>query len=118
MQLKPSPIAIDVISAIIVRRQSAHEMSLSNATKKALAISLKATRRFCRQTQQEHCEGVVSIMLILIPRLQLLSQEHQLPQRKRNKRKKETLYRGKLRQIGQIHAPDLPRQMWGQQQNI
>jgi hypothetical protein len=25
---------------------------------------------------------------------------------------------GNLRQIGQIHAPDLPQQTWDQQQNI
>jgi hypothetical protein len=45
-----------------------------------------------------------------------LSQEHQLPQRKRDKQKKEALYKEKLRQIKQFHAPDLPQQMW--EQNI
>jgi hypothetical protein len=52
-QLKPSPIAIDVINAIIVRRQSTHETSLSNTTRKAVVISLKATRRPHQQMQQE-----------------------------------------------------------------
>jgi hypothetical protein len=41
-----------------------------------------------------------------------------LPRRKLNKCKKETPYAGNLRKIGQIHAPDLPRQTWDQQQNI
>jgi hypothetical protein len=62
----PSPIAMDGINDIIVRRQGAHGMSLSNATREAMAISLKATRSPCQQTQQEHCEGVVSLTMILI----------------------------------------------------
>ncbi len=118
MRLKPSLIALDAISAIIVRRQNNHKTSLSNTTRKAVAISLKATRRPCQQTQQEHCEGVVSITMILIPRWQLLSQEHQSPWHKRDGCKKEALYAGNLRQIGQIHAPDLPQQTWDQQHNI
>jgi hypothetical protein len=48
-------------------------------------------------------------MTILIPQQQLSSQERQLPQRKLDKCKKDTLYMGNLRQIGQIQAPDLPR---------
>jgi hypothetical protein len=47
---------MDVINAIIVMRQSAHEMSPSYAMRKAMAISLEATRQPCRQTQQRHCE--------------------------------------------------------------
>jgi hypothetical protein len=109
---------MDAINAIITRRQSAYEMSLSNAIRKAVAISLKATRRPCPQMQQEYCESAMSIMTILIPRQQLLSQEHQLPQSKRNKCKKETLNAGNLRQIGQIQAPDHQQRMWDQQQNI
>ncbi len=101
-----------------MRRQSAHKTSLSNKTRKAGAIGLKATRRPCQQMQQECQEGLVSIMTILIPRRQLSSQERQLQQPKRNGRKKETLYAGNLRQIRQIHAPDLPRQTWDKQQNI
>jgi hypothetical protein len=81
-----------------------------DATRKAVAISLKATRRPCQQTWQEHCEGIVNITTILIPQWQLLLQEHQSPQCKRNKRKKEALYTENLTQIGQIHAPDLLRQ--------
>ncbi len=60
----------------------------------------------------------MSITTILIPRQQLLSQEHQSLQRKLDKRKKETLYPGNLRQIRRNHAPDLLRQTWDQQQNI
>ncbi len=41
-QLKPSLIAMDAINAFIVRCQSAHKTSPSNATRKAMAISLKA----------------------------------------------------------------------------
>ncbi len=98
---------MDAINAIIVRHQSAHKINLSNATRKAMAISLKATRRPCWQTQQERCEGGVIITTILISRQQLSSQEHQLPQCKCNKRKTEALYTRKLRQIRKIHAPDL-----------
>ncbi len=61
MQLKPSPIAMDAINAIIVSCQSAHMMSLSNATRKAVAINLEATRRPCQQMQQGHCEGIVRV---------------------------------------------------------
>ncbi len=116
-QLKPSPIAIDAINAIIMRRRSTHKTSLSNATRKAMAISLKATRRPCQQTRQERCESVVSITAILIPQQQFLSQEHQLLQRKCDRCKKKILNARNLRQIGRIHAPDLPWQMWDQQQN-
>ncbi len=98
-----------MINAIIVRRQRAHETSLSNATRKAMVISLKATRRpSCLETQQERSEGIVSITMILILRQQLLSWKRQSPQCKRNGRKKKTLNAGNLRQIGKIHAPDLP----------
>ncbi len=117
MQLKPSLIVIDAINAIIMRRQSAHKTSLSNTTRKAVAISLKGTRRPCQWTQQERHEVVVSITTILIPWQQLLSQERQLPQHKGNGHKKETLYAGNLRQIGQIHSPDLLQWTWDQQQN-
>jgi hypothetical protein len=91
MQLKPTLTMMDVINAIMVRRQSAHEMSLSTAMRKAVVISLKATRQPRQQMQQEHCESLVSIMIIPIPRQQLSSQEHQLLQRKLNERKKKTL---------------------------
>jgi hypothetical protein len=116
MQWKPSLIAMDAINAIIVKPQSAHKTSLSNMMRKAVAISLKATRRPCQQTQKHH-EGVVSITTILIPQQQLSSQERQLLQCKHNRHKKETLYAGNLRQIGLIHAPDLLWQTWDQQQN-
>ncbi len=49
---------MDVIDAIIVRCRSPHKMSLSNATRKAVVISLKATRWAHRQTQQGCSEGV------------------------------------------------------------
>jgi hypothetical protein len=59
-------------------------------------------------------------MTILLPRRQLSSQERQTPQHKRDERntKKTTLYASNSRQIGQNHAPDIPRQTWFQQQNI
>jgi hypothetical protein len=114
----PSLIAIDAINTIIVRRQSAHETSFSTTTRKAMAISLKATRRPCQQMQQERRDSIVSITTILIPRRQLLSQEHQSLQCKHDGRKRETLYTGNLRQIGQIHSPDLPRRTWDQKQII
>ncbi len=66
-------------SSIIVRRRSTHKTCLSNAMRKAMRISLKATRWLCQQMQQEYCEGVGSITTILIPWWQLLSQEHLLP---------------------------------------
>ncbi len=65
---------MDAINAIIVRCPSAHETTLY-------------TRQPCQQTWQERCESVVSIMTILILRRQLLSQERQTPQHKRNKHK-------------------------------
>ncbi len=83
----PSPIAMDAINAIIVRCQSAHERSPSNAMRKAVVISLKATRRPCWRTWQGHCEGIVSITMILIPRQQILPQGCQLPQHVHHKRK-------------------------------
>jgi hypothetical protein len=52
MQLKPSPIAMDAINTIIMRRQSAHKTSLLNATRKAIAISLKAAGN-------KHDKGIV-----------------------------------------------------------
>jgi hypothetical protein len=106
---------MDVINTIIVRCQIAHETSLSNTMRKAVAINLKATRQPCQQTQQERLEGAMSITTILIPQRRLSSQEHQSPQRKRNRCKMETLYKGNLRQIGQSHAPDLLQQTWDQQ---
>ena len=73
-RLKPSPIAMDAINAIIVRRPSAHETTLY-------------TRQPRRRTRQERRESVVSIMTILIPRRQLSSQERQTPRHKRDERK-------------------------------
>ncbi len=49
---------MDVINAIIVRCRSPHKMSLSNATRKAVMISLKATRWPHWQMQQGCSEGV------------------------------------------------------------
>ncbi len=117
-QWKSSPIAMNGINAIIVRRWSAHEMSLSTVTRKAMAISLKTTRWPCQQMQQEHCERVVGIPTILIPQRQLLSRERQSPQRKHNGCKKDILYARNLRQVRQIHAPDLPQRTWNQQKSI
>jgi hypothetical protein len=76
---------MDTINAIIVRRQSTHEMSPSNATRKTVAISIKATRRPWQRMQQGHCESNVSITMILIPLQWLLPQGHQSPQCVRNK---------------------------------
>ncbi len=78
---------MDAINAFIVRRQSAHKMSPSNAIRKAMAINLKATRRPCWQTRQGHREGVVSTMTILIPQWRILPQGCQLPQCVHDKRK-------------------------------
>ncbi len=121
MQLKPSLITMGTINAIIMRRQSAHKTSLLTATRKAVAISLKATRRPCQRTQQERRESVVRALWVSH---WCSSHDNNYCHRSINcrnasgdKRKKETLA-GNLRQIGQIHAPDLPRQMWDQQQNI
>ncbi len=61
----------------------------SNATRRAVAISLGATRRSCQRMQQRHHEDVVSIMTILIPQQQSSSKEHQLPQHKCDKRNQE-----------------------------
>jgi hypothetical protein len=57
----------------------------SNAMRITVVISLGATRRPCRQMQQRHCDDVVSITVILIPQLQSLSKERQLPRRTRDK---------------------------------
>ncbi len=106
-QLMPSPIVLNVINAIIVRHQSSHKTNPSNTTRKAVAISLKAIRRPCQQMQQGCFKGV-------------LSNTTKLPQRKQDKCNHEPggpLSRN-LRQIGQFHAPDLPRQTWDQQQNM
>ncbi len=43
---------MDAINAFIVRRQSTHERSLSNAMRKAVAISLEATRQPHQRMQQ------------------------------------------------------------------
>ncbi len=75
-QLKPSPIVMDAINAIILQRQSTHETSLSNAQPH-------------QQTQQGCNEGAMSITTILIMHQQLLSQEHQSPRRKHNKHNHE-----------------------------
>ncbi len=77
------------------------------------ALPTNATR-----ASWECCESFASITMILIPQQQLLSQERQPLQPKRNERKTETLNAGNLRQIGQIHAPDLPQWTWDQQKNI
>ncbi len=78
---------MDTIVAFIVRCQSTHKRSLSNATRKAVAISLEATRQFCQWMQQGHREGVMSITTILILRWQLLPQGHQSLQSMCNKHK-------------------------------
>ncbi len=92
----------------------------SNLTRKAVAISLGATRQPCQRTQQRPCEDIVSITMILIPWWQLLSQKRQLSQCKHSKHNHEPggPLNGNLRQIGKIHASDLLRQEhWDQQQN-
>jgi hypothetical protein len=56
------------------------EANTSNATREAMAtIRLNATRWPCQRTQQERCEGIVSIRTKLILRQQLSSQGHQSP---------------------------------------
>ncbi len=85
--LKPSTITMDMINAIIVRHQIAHEKSLSNSTRKTVAISLESTRWPCWWMQQGHCEGVVIITTILIPRWWLLPRGLQLLQRVQDKHK-------------------------------
>ncbi len=61
----------------------------SNATRRAVAISLGATRWPCPQTWQRCRENVVSIMTILIPQQQSLSKERHLPWCKRDKHNQE-----------------------------
>jgi hypothetical protein len=65
---------MDTINAIIVSCPSAHETTLY-------------TRQPRRRTRQERRESIVSIMTILIPRQQLLSQERQTQRHKRDERK-------------------------------
>ncbi len=67
LQLKPSPILMDPISAIFVRHQTAHKTSLSNAMRKEVAIKFKAIRQSCQQTWLGCFDGFVSITTILIP---------------------------------------------------
>ncbi len=83
-RLRPSLIAMDAINAIVVRRQSAHKMNPSNATKKAVATSLKAARQPCQGMWPRRCEGIVSITTILLPWQWLWPQGRQLPQRVRD----------------------------------
>ncbi len=103
---------MDAINAIIVRRWSAHKMSLSTATRKAVVISLKATRRPCQQTRQEHCESVMSITTILIPRQQLLSQERQLWRCKLDKIKRRHSTRETSGRLGKF-MPQISRDEHG-----
>jgi hypothetical protein len=67
--------AINAITNHNGRNQRNHcEMRPSNATRKAVVISLKATRRPLWRMWQGHCEGNVSITTILIPQWQVLPQ--------------------------------------------
>ncbi len=68
------------------RSQDEH---FSNAMRRAVAISLGATRRPHWQTQERHHEDVVSTTTILIMWWQSLSKDHQLPWRKRDERNQE-----------------------------
>ncbi len=99
--MTPSPIAMGPINAINDhdgRNQHHHceapkcsqDERPSNATRRALVMSLGATRWPCQQMQQRSCEDVMSITTILIPRQQSLSTEHQLPQRKRDEHKQQS----------------------------
>ncbi len=95
-----SPIALGTIEAIIdchghdqchhrdVQKRSWNKSSF-NALRRAVAINLGTTRRPHQQMQQRHYEDIVSIATILIPQLQSSSKEHQLPQRKCDKRNQE-----------------------------
>ncbi len=80
-------IAMDTINAFIVRCQSAHKRSLSNATRKAVAINLEATWRPHQQMQQGHREGILSVTTILILQQRLLLQGRQSLQSMRNEHK-------------------------------
>ncbi len=86
-QLKLLAIAMDAINTFIVRRQSTHKRSPSNATRKAVVINLEATRQPCQRTWQGHCEGVVSITAITIPQWWILPQGRQSPQNVCDERK-------------------------------
>jgi len=79
MQLMPSPIGMDVIDAIIVRRQSARGASPSNATRKAVHGGLT----------DKLDKGVVSNTTKLIPRRGQPSQVRQSPRRKHEERDHE-----------------------------
>ena len=102
MQLMPSPIAMDAIDAIIARRQSAHEASPSNATRKAVQGGLT-----------NKCDkGVVSNTMKLIPHV---DNRHRCVNRRNVSTKNATMKlgdprTGSLGQIRRIHASDLPRQ--------
>ncbi len=82
---------MDAINAFIVRRQSAHERSPSNATRKDMAINLEATRWPYQRTQQERHEGDVSVTTILIQLQQISPQGHQSPQSVHNEHKLQRL---------------------------
>ena len=97
----PSPITMGMIEAITDRdgRNQRHHCEApkrsrderpANATRRAVAMSLGATRRPRRRTRQRSREDVVSITMILIPWQQSLSKERQLPRRKHDERKQQS----------------------------
>jgi hypothetical protein len=97
---------MDAINAIIVMHQSAHEMNPPYATRKAVAISLKATRRPRQQTQQGHREyhnNTHPATTIIVTGASIATTQAQRTQHKRE----ECDHEPDLRQIRKIHAPDL-----------
>ncbi len=97
----PLPIAMSLINAVNDRDgrdwrnhceapKRSRDEHPANSTRRAVAMSLGATRRPCQQTRQWSHEDIVSIMTILIPRWQSLSKEHQLLRRKHDKCKQKS----------------------------
>jgi hypothetical protein len=103
------PITSNAIDAIIVMRQSAHEMSAPQNQQRRLWQSASEPQG---SLEEGHCESVMSITTILILQQQSLSQMQQLPQQKRDKHNHEPggPLNKNLRRIWQIHASDLPQQ--------
>ncbi len=97
----PSPIVMGPINAINDRdgHNQCHHYEApkrswderpANATRRAVAMSLGATRQPRQGTWQKSREDVVSITTILIPQWQSLSKERQSPRQKRNKCKQQS----------------------------
>ncbi len=93
----------------------------SNVTREAMAtFCLDATGQPCQRTQQECCEGIVSITTKLTAWQQLSLQWCHRCNSCASKQTGGPSSTGSLEQIGQIHHPDLlrrnPQDQWKQKQ--